>query len=52
MAQKLLTPCKKRTRRRCLTARKSCKYASGTKRKYCRKSRNVRKSRRTTKSAR
>ena len=43
MAQKLKTPCKKRTIKRCSVAPKSCKYVSGLKRKYCRKSRNTMK---------
>ena len=41
MAQTLKTPCKKRTIKRCSVAPKSCKYVSGMKRKYCRKSRNT-----------
>lgn len=50
MGRKIQTLCKKRTKKRCLQARKSCKYASGKTRKYCRRSRNVRKNKRTTKS--
>ena len=43
MARMLKTSCKGRKRSKCLSAKKSCKFASGTKRKYCRKSRNTRR---------
>lgn len=39
------TPCAGRKRTKCMTARRSCKYASGKTRKYCRKSRNTRRTR-------
>lgn len=40
----LKKPCKGRTRRTCKRASRSCKYASGPKRNFCRKStRKVRK---------
>lgn len=38
-----MTPCKKRTIKRCSYAKKSCKWASGKTRKYCRKLRNTMK---------
>lgn len=33
-------PCKKRSRSRCRSAKKSCKMALGIKRKYCRTRKN------------
>lgn len=39
------TPCAGRKRTKCMRAKKSCKYASGKTRKFCRKSRNTRRSR-------
>ena len=38
--RKIKTPCRKRTKRHCKTAKKSCTYASGTQRRFCRKSHN------------
>lgn len=35
--------CKGRNRRKCGTAKKSCSYASGTKRSFCRKRRSTRR---------
>lgn len=43
MARKLTIPCKNRTVKKCSTAKRSCKWASGKTRKYCRKSRNTMK---------
>ena len=43
MANRLKTACKGRKRSRCLSAKKSCRFASGTKRRYRRKSRNTRR---------
>ena len=40
MARRIRTPCRGRTMRRCKTAKKSCSYASGTQRRFCRKRRN------------
>lgn len=37
------TPCAGRKRTKCMRARKSCKYASGKTRRFCRKSRNTRR---------
>lgn len=39
------TPCAGRKRTKCMRAKKSCKYASGKLRKFCRKSRNTRRAR-------
>ena len=41
----LKKPCRGRTRRTCKRASRSCKYASGVKRSYCRKTSSTRKSR-------
>lgn len=38
--RKIKTPCRGRIRRKCKTAKKSCSYATGTKRSFCRKSHN------------
>ena len=35
--------CRGRTMRSCRTAKKSCKYASGRKRRFCRTKRNVKR---------
>lgn len=35
--------CRGRTRKSCKTAKKSCTYASGTKRKFCRRKRNTKR---------
>lgn len=43
MGYKLKTPCKGRSLRKCRTAKRSCKMTKGTKRKYCRKTRNTRR---------
>ena len=37
---KIKTPCKKRTMRKCKDARKSCKFASGPMRRFCRTAKN------------
>lgn len=42
MSGRIRTSCKGRKRRTCKQAPKSCSYASGTKRRYCRKKRNNR----------
>ena len=36
----LKTPCRKRTKRNCKIAKKSCTYASGSQRSFCRKRKN------------
>ncbi len=41
--RKIKTPCRGRTRKTCKKASKSCLYASGTKKRFCRKSKNTRK---------
>lgn len=38
--RKLKTPCKRRTIRKCKSARKSCKIARGSQRTYCRTAKN------------
>lgn len=38
--RKLKTPCRGRKRKTCKTAKKSCSYASGTQRSFCRKRKN------------
>jgi len=43
MSARLKTACRGRKRKACMSARKSCKYASGTKRRFCRKRRSTRK---------
>lgn len=43
MAARLKTPCKRRTMRKCKSARRSCKVASGSKRTYCRTAKNRRR---------
>lgn len=40
MANRIKTPCAKRTARKCKSARKSCKYVKTDKRSYCRKRKN------------
>ena len=35
--------CRKRTKRSCKSAKRSCSYASGTKRQFCRKRRSTRR---------
>jgi len=41
MAQKLKHPCKARTEKKCSLANKSCKWTTGKKRRYCRRTRNT-----------
>ena len=45
MAGRFKPPCRGRTRRTCRKAPKSCRYVSGTRRHYCRKSMKRRRSR-------
>ena len=40
MANRLKTPCRGRKLSKCKSARKSCSYARGSKRRFCRKSTN------------
>ena len=41
--RKIQTPCKRRTKRACTRAKRSCSYATGKVRKYCRTRKNQRK---------
>lgn len=40
VGRKIKTPCKKRSVSKCKSAKKSCKYVCGSKRKYCRTRKN------------
>jgi len=44
MARKIKTPCRKRSLSKCKTAKKSCSYARGAKRRFCRTRKNKTKS--------
>ena len=41
MARKIKTPCRGRKQTKCKTAKKSCSYARGSKRRFCRKRKNA-----------
>ena len=41
MPRSIKTPCRGRKARKCKSASRSCSYATGTKRRFCRKRKNI-----------